>query len=109
METTFEYIEFKKEEIPVRKKVNIDGILYSLEIQYNEIGDFYTAILFDKNEAPLIASKLVYIGNVFHANTPGVPSKKLMPLNIQDLAASYPEDLRVNSNTFTEKIGLYLV
>lgn len=109
MQVTLEHIEFKKDEIPVSKKVDINGRLYTLEIQYNEVGDFYVAILYDDNEKPLMSSKLVYFGNAFHARGAGMPAKKLIPLFMKDISSEQPENIRVCSDTFEDKIRLYLI
>jgi hypothetical protein len=109
MNIDLEYIEFTRDEIPVSKKVEIDGTIYVLEIQYNEMGDFYTSILYDEDENILVSSKLVYLGNAFDAVKEGMPSKKLVPMNITDLTADFPGDLKVNRENFGEKIKLYLV
>jgi hypothetical protein len=109
MQITLEHIEFTKDEIPVSKKVDINHRLYTLEIQYNEVGDFYVAILYDDTDEPLISSKLVYFGNTFHAHGPGLPLKKLIPLYMKDISSGQPENLRVCSETFEDKIRLYLI
>ena len=109
METTIEYLEFTKDEIPVSKKVDIDGTIYAVEIQYNEAGDFYTSVLYDEDDNVIVSSKLVYMGNAFGTGVKGAPNKKLIPLKISDLASDQPEDLRVNAETFGDSIKLYLV
>lgn len=109
MKIDLEYIEFTRDEIPVSKKIEMDGRIYLLEIQYNEMGDFYTSILSDENENILVSSKLVCFGNAFDAVKEGMPSKKLVPMNITDLSAEFPRTLSVNRENFGETIKLYLV
>ncbi len=104
------YIEFKKQEIPVSKMIDIDGRLYSLEIQYNEVHDFYVAILYDDNEKPIISSKLVYRCNAFHACCENMPEKKLIPLTVNDLSGVQSEtELRLSAETFEDSIKIYLI
>ncbi len=102
-------IDFDKNEVPVSKKVDIDGRLYTLELRYNGVGDFYSIMVYDDANTPLITSKLMYMGNVFHANTPGIPNRKLIPLSLADLTADYPADIKVNQETFGDTVKLYLI
>jgi Domain of unknown function (DUF6983) len=110
MNLNIEHIEFKKQEIPVSKMIDIDGRLYSIEIQYNEVHDFYVAILYDDNEKPMISSKLVYLGNAFHACCEHMPEKKLIPLNINDLSSEQPgKNLRLSAEMFEDRIKIYIL
>ena len=109
MEMELTCIEFDQNEIPVSKKVDIDGSLFTFELQYNEMADFYTILVYDNENNPLITSKLTYMGNVFHANTPGIPDRKLIPLSITDLASAYPPEIKVNKETFGDTVKLYLI
>lgn len=109
MEINLEYLEYTKEEIPVSKRVSIDGRLYVLEIQYNEVGDFYTAHIYDNKDELLLTSKLVYMQNIININNTKLPSKKIVPLDLDDLSAEYPQNLRVNSATFGDKVRLYII
>lgn len=109
MDIKLEHIEFKKDEIPVSKKVDIDGKLYTIELQYNEVANFYTTIVYDENEKVLISTKLVNMGNIFAFKHNEVPERMFMPLNINDLTSDVPESIRVDYENFEEKIKLYLI
>ena len=110
MQLELEYIEFKKKEIPVCKMIDVDGRLYFLEVQYNSVHDFYVAILYDDNEKPMIASKLVYAGNAFHACCKHMPAKQLIPLNINDVQGDQPgRGIRLSAKLFEDKIQIYFL
>ncbi len=109
MELELTCIEFDKNEIPVSKKVDIDGRLYTLELRHNELSDFYSILVYDDDNVPLISSKLIYMGNVFHTNSPNLPKRNLIPLSIADLTSDYPSDIKVNKDTFGDSVKLYLI
>jgi hypothetical protein len=111
MKIDLKHIEFKKQEIPVSKMIEIDGNLYFLEIQYNEVKDFYVAILYDDNETPLISSKLVYLGNAFHARSNDIPERQLIPMNLNDMHNVQPGKLfsKVSKEFFENEIKIYII
>jgi hypothetical protein len=109
MSILIEHIEFKRNEIPVSKKVEIDGVLYTIEVQFNEVGNFFTMILYDDDEKVLLSSKLVYKGDALHVNNDELPGRKLVPLNIQQLSTGNPDNTVLNFDTFDEKVKLYLI
>jgi len=109
METNIEFIDFNREEIPASKIVDIDGKMYEIEIQYNELGDYYSLILYDENGLLLMTSKLVYMYDALSATVEGLPSKKIVPLNFTDYISGKYQDIQVNRENFGEKVSLCLI
>ncbi|WP_346235736.1 hypothetical protein MKY04_09345 [Lysinibacillus telephonicus] len=55
-----EYIEIEKALIPYRFEIELGAELFELEIQYNQIGDYFTIDLYKDGEVLCYGEKIVY-------------------------------------------------
>jgi hypothetical protein len=102
----YDYFVFDGDEVPVSKRVEINGEPYILEIQYNEVGKFFPVILYDLDMNILLISKLSYANYTFFDITENVGfRKKLIPLNIANLY----QDSRVTLENFGKTVFLFVI
>lgn len=96
-----EFLPVEHDELPVRKVYTIDGAIYTVEIMYNDVHDFYTFAIIEDEEA-IFVGKLVYCENVFDAYVEGIPDSKLIPLIVDDVQQEYLSVEKITSDNFDD-------
>lgn len=95
------YLQLTHDELPVQRIIEIDGINYTFNFDYNSVGDFYTFAILDAEEIPIYASKLTYLGNSIQGVVPGLSLKrKIVTLNLSDALREIPAIERINKDNF---------
>ncbi|MGN0243475.1 MAG: phage baseplate plug protein [Lachnospiraceae bacterium] len=75
-----DYIEINKDEIPYIFSIELSGEMFSLEVMYNEMCDFFTITLSKDGEVLVYQEPLVYNRPLFaDMYQPGFPSVDLVP------------------------------
>lgn len=99
------YYPFSSDEIPAEKIFTIDTVDYSLFVDYNSIGDFYTIQISDSDGNVLLTNKLSTLTAVNDCIINGLTiPNRIIPINYER-----PDDTRqVNESTFTD-FQLYLL
>lgn len=99
-----EYINIEKPEIPYAFEIELDGIVYGLEINYNQSFDYFTVDLFRDGIALVIGEKLVLNRPLFRNFVDiNLPKTQLIPLDRAGNAK------RITWDNFNETVFLYVV
>lgn len=98
-----EYIPIEKELIPYNFEIELGEELYSLEIRYNDLHDFFTIDLIKDGETLVNGEKIVYgvplFQDVFDTNFPG---PQIIPWDESGI------ENRVTFQNLNETVFLYL-
>lgn len=98
------YIPIEKEEIPQRFQIDLASDTFTLEVNYNTTGDFFTIDLYDENDEPIVIGEKLVLGiplwqDIANSN---LPAPTLIPLD-----ESGQED-RITYENFGETVFLYI-
>jgi len=106
----FDYLPFTFDELPVKKQFELAGLFYSIQIQYNEIGEFFTFYIYDDEDNILLANKLVYGHDVLSAAVvDGLPDVKIVPFSLTDAVSDVKTPIDITPDNFGSEVKLYLV
>ncbi len=82
----FQSIPVSFEELPCQKIVTLVDQDFSIELDWNSVGEFCTLSISDLFGNLLFAGKLVYGGNAFPFDIEGIPFEAaLVPIDLADL------------------------
>lgn len=99
-----EYIEIEKDLIPYRFNVRIENKVYTFEIHYNTVNDYFTVDLYRNDQLIIAGVKVVYGRPLFAAHMYlDVPQIPIIPLD-----QSGQVD-RVTWDNLNETVFLWLV
>ena len=98
------YIPFDKNTIPERFEIDLAEESFFLEINYNEIGDFFTIDLFDADENPLVLGEKIRLGISLWSDVPNpnLPAPTLIPLDQSG------KENRITFDNFGETVFVYI-
>lgn len=98
------YIPFDKNTIPERFEIDLAAESFFLELNYNEIGDFFTLDLFDADENPLVLGEKLNLGIPLWSDivNPSLPAPTLIPLDESG------KETRITFDNFGETIFVYI-
>jgi len=99
-----DYIPFDKNAIPERFEIDLAEESFFLEINYNEIGDFFTMDLFDADENPLVLGEKIRLGIPLWSDVPNpnLPAPTLIPLDQSG------KENRITFDNFGETVFVYI-
>ncbi len=101
MDIELRYIQLSHDELPVQRVLEIDGVNYTFNFDYNSVGDFYTFTILDEDEIPLYSSRLIYLSNSVQEVVPGLSlKKKIITLNLPDVLQEIPGIERISKDNF---------
>lgn len=103
------FLPVAHDELPIRKTIEIDGVQYDVDFDYNQRGDFYTMALRDVTTGDVLYSgKLTYLSSFLNSPVDGVAiTSKIIPLCIEDVLREIPAIERISKNNFdTMKVCL---
>jgi hypothetical protein len=99
-----EYIEIEKELIPYQFNIQLEGVTFTLGVNYNSEFDYFTLDLYQNGEVILYGEKVVYgkplFTNFLHLNIPG---ELIVPLDLTE------QETRVTYENLGEKVFLYVL
>jgi len=99
-----EYIEIFKDDIPYEFEITLKNETFSLEINYNELYDFFTVDLYKNDKTIILGEKIVYGKPLFTSCTyKDVPKVIILPYDISE-----NED-RVTFDNMNDNVFLYVV
>ena len=99
-----EKLDIEVEDVPLVFDTSVGDDAFSMGINYNEIGDFYTVDLYDNAGDPLImGEKLIYGKRLWRDYVDeSLPAVDLVPLDESGI------DNVVNKDTFGSTVFLYI-
>lgn len=78
----YDYIEIEKELIPYRFDITLADELFTFEIHYNEVGDYFTVDLLKDGEVLVTGEKIVYGVTLFYdVQDDSFPRVPIVPLD----------------------------
>lgn len=76
----YEHIPIEKDLIPYQFELELEQEVFTFDIQYNEIYDFFTLDVYKNDELLVVGEKLVYGEPLFnHIYTPDFPAPTIIP------------------------------
>lgn len=107
--TVYDIIPIDKETLPERFEIDLGDETFTMQVNYNETGDFFTLDLFEVGDAGelidfIMGEKLV-LGRALWADVPrvNIPAPTLIPLDIGMKAK------RVSYENLGESVFLYIM
>lgn len=98
-----EYIDIEKDQIPYQFDLEIAGVVYTFQIDYNAMYDYFTVDLSLAGETLAIGEKVVYGVPLFeHMNDTRLPAYPIVPY---DLSGT---ETRVSWDNLGVSVFLYL-
>lgn len=98
------YIDIDVSKIPQIFQIELAGVDYNVQINYNSQGDFYTIDLYDTNFNPIVmGEKLIYGQYLWrHIVNEQIPSIDLLPFDLTE------KETQCNMETFGKSVFLYV-
>ena len=98
------YIPIEKTELPQRFQIDLAEATFTLEVHYNEIGDFFTVDLYDVNEVAIVMGEKIALGvplwsTITHSS---LPAPIIIPLDESGNAN------KITYQNFYESVFLYI-
>ncbi|MDR4997897.1 phage baseplate plug family protein [Brevibacillus parabrevis] len=98
-----EYIEIEKEQIPYRFEIDLSGVVFTLEANYNSEYDFFTVDVERDGEVLITGNKLVYGVPLFsYSSDERLPQVEIVPYDEAGITQE------VTWSTLGETVFLYV-
>ncbi|MFX3616218.1 MAG: hypothetical protein ACE3JK_01640 [Sporolactobacillus sp.] len=99
-----DYIPFDPEEVPTTFDIDLEGDSYTMGVNYNKTGDFYTIDLWDGSGDVIILGEKMILGVPLFSQLvdPRVPVTSLIPMDESG------KETRVSQSNFGKTVFLYI-
>lgn len=99
-----DYIPIEKDNIPERFLFDLADETFLLEVNYNDVGDFFTIDLYGANENPIVLGEKMVLGMPLWCDivNPNLPAPTLIPLDESG------KEKRITFENFGETVFLYI-
>lgn len=99
-----DYINIEKKLIPYSFDITLEGTTYTIDVNYNQLNDFFTLNLLRNGEVIVLGEKLVYGKPLFlSALHKEVPDVSIIPYDLSEKATE------VTFDNLGENVYLYMV